>query len=94
MDSLIDLAQSAYIKGRSIFDNIFCAYKILYYTRHSSLEGILYKLDFSKAFDKLDLNYLIRLLKHRGFPTKWLLWMENIFLSSKVAVCINGEVGY
>ena len=72
MDSLIDPAQAAYIQGRSILDNILYAHKALYHARHLDIKGILCKLDFSKVFDRLDLNYFISLLKHRDSPNRWL----------------------
>lgn len=77
MNSLIDPAESAYIKWRSILDNIFYAHEIFYQAGHSpNLKDILCKLVFSKVFDKLYLKYIIRLLKHRRFLSKWVLWLE------------------
>lgn len=51
------------------------------------------KLDFSKAFDRIDPFYLIKVLSIRKFPPRWIEWIKNILMSNKVAVNVNGEVG-
>lgn len=33
---------------------------------------------------KLNVHYILQLLKHRGFPKKWILWIENLLLFFKL----------
>ena len=37
---------------------------------------------------------MVLIMKHMGFPTQWLTWMENIFSSGKSSVLLNGVPGH
>jgi Reverse transcriptase (RNA-dependent DNA polymerase) len=63
MDQLIDHSQTTFIKGRSIFDNIISAQEILFQVRKNKTKGILFKIDFEKAFDKVNWDYLNETLR-------------------------------
>jgi hypothetical protein len=51
---------------------------------------IILKLDFEKAFDKVEHELMIPIMKHKGLPDKWLSWMNSIFHSGTSAVLLNG----
>jgi hypothetical protein len=51
---------------------------------------LLLKLDISKAFDSMRWDYLISLMEHKGFPTKWISWVTTILSSSTLRVMLNG----
>lgn len=72
MDFLIAQTQTAYIKGRIIFDNIVCVQEILHQVRKNKIKGILLKLDFEKAFDKAHWNFILEILQARGFGDKFI----------------------
>lgn len=36
------------------------------------------ELDFEKAFDKLEQNVIIDILRHKGVGPKWLKWITMI----------------
>lgn len=92
LDSLIDTSQRAFIKGRSIFDNIVYAQNILFQVRKTKTKGILFKIDFEKTFDKVNWNFLIEVLKARGFGDKWIQWIKEILESGQTFLNINGQL--
>lgn len=55
------------------------------------MPGYILKVDFAKAFDLVDWEFLLDLLKARGFGPKWMEWMKNILASTKANVLINGS---
>jgi Reverse transcriptase (RNA-dependent DNA polymerase) len=59
IDHLIDNTQIAFIKGRSIYDNIICAQEILHQVKISKIKEILLKVVFEKAFDNVNWDFLI-----------------------------------
>lgn len=91
----LTLTQSAFIKGRCIIDNISTAHELLFYMQKLRLQGLILKVDFFKAFDTVDWNFLFALLRARGFTEKWTGWIQTILLSSKASFLINGtQCGY
>ncbi|XP_020262425.1 probable tocopherol O-methyltransferase, chloroplastic [Asparagus officinalis] len=49
------------------------------------------KVDFYKAFDCVSWDFLINLLKARGFSNTWCSWILNILSSAKSVVLVNGS---
>jgi hypothetical protein len=51
---------------------------------------IILKLDFEKAFDKVEHQLMLKVMEHKGFGTRWLSWMRMIFGSETSSVLLNG----
>lgn len=91
MDKLVDYAQSAFLKGQCILDNVATAEELIFSMNMRRLPEYILKVDFAKAFDLVDWEFLLELLKDRGFGVKWLAWIENILSSTKANVLVNGS---
>lgn len=92
---LVDEDQTAFLKGRCILDNIATAEELIFGMHRSNLEGHILKVDFAKAFDTVDWEFLLELLEARGFGNRFVGWIQSIFLSSKASILINGsQQGY
>jgi hypothetical protein len=59
----------------------------------SKKELIILKLDFEKAFDKIEHQVMLQIMEHKGFDNTWLGWMRSIFASGTSAVLLNGVPG-
>ena len=55
--------------------------------------GVLFKIDFEKAFDKIKWPFLLRTLKMKGFPDQFIDMIMKKITSGKVCVNVNGELG-
>lgn len=69
------------------------SFQFLHHCHHSKKEIVILKLEFEKAFDKLEHQVILEVLKHRGFPEKWVSWIQNILSSSTSFVLLNGVPG-
>jgi hypothetical protein len=59
----------------------------------SKKEIIILKLDFKKAFDKVEHGLMLKILEHKGFPPKWINWMNLVFSSGTSSMILNGVLG-
>jgi hypothetical protein len=69
---LISNWQSAFIEKRSIHDNFLYVRNLTMKFHRNKMSTLLFKLDISKAFDTVRWDYLISLMSHWGFPSRWI----------------------
>jgi hypothetical protein len=93
MDRLIDCNQTAFIKGRYILESVIIAHEVLNSVHHGKQQGYVVKLDYEKAYDKVNWMFLLDVLRKRGFGGKWLKWIRSILFRGSVGVIINNEEG-
>lgn len=52
------------------------------------------KLDFEKAYDKVDWKYLMKYcIKHKGFNEKWCIWIKDMVGGGTLRVKVNNVHG-
>ena len=66
--------QSAFMKGRFIHDGILALHEIVHEVKSKNHHGVFLKLDFQKAYDRLDWTFLWLALDRRGFDDRWSSW--------------------
>ncbi|GJR12182.1 putative RNA-directed DNA polymerase, eukaryota, reverse transcriptase zinc-binding domain protein, partial [Tanacetum coccineum] len=89
--SIIGLNQSAFINGRQILDGCLIANEIIRMARMEDHKLLLFKVDFEKAFDSVNWNFLISIMRQMGFGEKWRNWIASCLSSSSISVLINGS---
>ena len=82
--------QNAFVKGRSIFDAIRTIDDMMGYTKEKELSGILVAIDFEKAFDTLNINFLIRTLHKFNFGPSFIQWIRTLYKNISSWVVNNG----
>ena len=86
---LIDARQTAYANERCIGESGCLIDDVLKVCDMQKLSGYLLTVDFEKAFDSLNHNFLIAVLKKYGFGDDFIDWVLILFNSQESCV-ING----
>lgn len=80
MNRIISPNQTGFLKGRQISEGILITNEIIHSIKKKQVEGIILKLDFEKAFDSVDWDFLWNALEGLGFQHIWIDWIKSIFL--------------
>ncbi|RVW99862.1 Transposon TX1 uncharacterized 149 kDa protein [Vitis vinifera] len=84
-------SQGAFVEGRHILDAVLIANEVVDEKRRSGEEGIVFKIDFEKAYDHVDWGFLDHVLQRKGFNQKWRSWIRGCLSSSSFAILVNGN---
>ena len=76
---IINTDQTGYIKKRYIGTNIRLIDDIIDYTEKFNKPGVLLFLDFRKAFDSLEWDFLHKVLEKFGFGESFRKWVNIIY---------------
>ena len=87
---IIHADQNAFVKGRSIFDAVRTIDDMVDYTKRNNLSGFLVAIDFEKAFDTLNFNFLIRTLHKFNFGPSFIHWIRVLYNNVSSCVMNNG----
>jgi hypothetical protein len=90
---LICSEQTTFIKGRNIMTGVLALHEMLHETKRRQGIGVVLKLDFEKAYDKVSWKFLLECLKLRGFNDKWCGWIHQILVGGTVCVKMNDQLG-
>jgi hypothetical protein len=85
--------QYGFLRNRSIQDCLAWSFEYLYLCQASKKPIVILKLDFAKAFDTIEHEAIIQVMKHKGFNEKWLGWTKEILSSGTSAILLNGIPG-
>ena len=93
LPEMIDKAQSTFILGRNISDNILLAQELLHnYHRKDIKSRCTIKVDILKAYETVNWRFLLDLLASMGFPLQFIKWVKQCITSPRFSVNINGEL--
>lgn len=66
---------------------------MLHELRITKASGVIIKLNFEKAYDEVNCNFLEEVLSIKGFLDTWIQWINKAVRGGRVCVDLNGERG-
>jgi len=87
--SVVSDSQSAFVKGKQILDGILFANEVVDEARRLNKEILLFKIDFKKGYDSMDLDYLDAVMVKMNFPTLWRKWIYECVVSAMASMLVN-----
>jgi hypothetical protein len=81
--------QKGFMKNRFMGENTRLLYDLMHYLEDNDLDGLLLLVDFEKAFDSIEWEFLIKALKSFNFDPSICKWFKTLYAESKSCVINN-----
>ena len=83
---MISPEQTGYIRNRFIGTNARLIEDVIEYCDKFNKGGILLFLDFQKAFDTVEWNFIERTLHKFNFGNNFIQWFKTLYFQSKAKI--------
>lgn len=93
VDKIIAPVQTSFIRGRYILDGVIVLHEVLHEVHRKKESVVFFKVDFEKAYDKINWDFLYFVMEKKGFPSKYIGWVKQTVERGKVAVMVNDQIG-
>jgi hypothetical protein len=90
---VISESQYGFIQGRYIMDGVVSLNEILHEVKKKKHSGVVLKIDFEKAYDKVNWHFLYCMPEKKGFGSTWCDRVMRIVRGGNVAIKTNDVVG-
>src|SRR6266508_1988948 len=93
-DHVVRPTQTAFMKGRNILEGVAILHETVHELHRKKLNGVIFKINFEKAYDKVKWSFLQQALKMKGFSDTWRAWIQAFVSGGSVAIKVNDDVGH
>lgn len=91
LQEIISPSQSAFLKRRNILDSFVTASELVGWGTKYGVEGVGVKVDFEKAYDRVNWGYLRKVMGWLGANHTWCRWVEQCTSNAKIAILVNAH---
>jgi exonuclease III len=91
--TVVNPMQTAFMPGRNIMEGVVILHETIHELHTKKRDGIILKIDFEKAYDKVKWDFLQQTLRMKGFSAKWCRWVQCMVSGGSVGIKVNDEVG-
>ena len=92
-NKIIKPTQTTFLPGRYIMEGVVILHETIHELHSKEQSGLILKIDFEKAYDKVNWSFLQQTLRMKGFSPLWCKWIENIVSGGSVGVKVNEDTG-
>ena len=89
---LINSDQTGFLEKRFIGHNIASLIEIIEYCEDNEIAAVLLSIDFEKAFDKLDWDFLWKCMSFFEIPENIINWVKILYSGANSCVTNNGHM--
>jgi hypothetical protein len=90
--TVIRPSQTAFMPRRHILGGILILHETIHELHRNKLDGVLLKIDFEKAYDKVKWPFLQQVMQMKGFNL--CKWIEDFVSRDSVGVKVNDDIGH
>ena len=73
-------------------ENVRLLLDVACYADQNNIEGAIVSLDQEKAFDRVEISFLMKVLERMGFGPSFTAWIRLLYTDVHSAVVVNGFV--
>ena len=90
LPNIIQHYQTGYVKDRYIGETVRSVFDVMDLTLKENVPGLLIFIDFQKAFDSLEWNFLLSCLEAFNFGPDFIRWVKTFYKNIQSCVINNG----
>ena len=90
LPGIISPEQAGFVEGRQITDGIILVHETMHSIKERKIPGMMIKLDLSKAYDKINWDFLEKMMIAFGFDKEWVKWIMKLISSAFFSILVNG----
>ena len=90
LPSILNSDQTCSVPGRSIFENLMLARDSIDYCQEKKLPLALIKIDQEKAFDRVNWDFLLKVLERMNFGPKFMCFIKTMYKDVSCQISNNG----
>jgi exonuclease III len=91
LPEFIDESQFGYVKDRYIGENIRCVIDLDTYYKKENKEIYALQIDFEKAFDSINWEFMFKSLEAMNFDNDFIKWVKILYSNTTSCVMNNGH---
>jgi hypothetical protein len=91
--SVVKPTQTAFMPGRHILEGVVVLHETIHELHRKKMNGVLLKIDFEKAYDKVNWSFWQQVLRMNGFDPLWCQWIQQFVSRGSVGVRVNDSIG-
>jgi hypothetical protein len=90
---VINPIQTDFISGRNIMEGVIVLHETIHEMHRKKQDGVILKIDFEKAYNKINWSFVQQTLRMKDFYPTWCKWMASFMKGGHVGIKINDQVG-
>uniref|UniRef100_A0A453GTK3 Reverse transcriptase domain-containing protein n=1 Tax=Aegilops tauschii subsp. strangulata TaxID=200361 RepID=A0A453GTK3_AEGTS len=92
--SVVQPSQTAFMPGRHILEGVVVLHETLHEIHSKKLDGVILKVDFEKAYDKVKWPFLQQAMRMKGFSETWRHQVDTQVQKGSVGIKVNDDIGH
>jgi hypothetical protein len=90
---VISPTQIAFLLGRNVMEGVIILHETIHEMHRNKQNGVILKIDFKKAYDKINWSFVQQTLRMKGFSPTWCKWIASFIEGGHVGIKVNNQVG-
>ena len=92
LPSIIHDDQTGFIPGRYIGCNINRLINTMEHCSDKEIEAMIISIDFCKAFDMMEWDFIHTAMEYFGFPIEFINWIKILYVNSESCITNDGNI--